>query len=273
MKKQAALSIILVLVGLFLSLQAWAQAPVKLHWLQEQTLTEPTGVSWGVPWPRGTVKKGQAFELTSEDGPALPLQSWPLAYWPDGSLKWVGFATVAETNQKNFSLRPTTNTKAPEAGIVVEESKGAIKINTGKLKCLIPKSGSVFLDSLQVENRVVGSQGHLECVLQKGPDGEVYEVPEREKYISSIKKVVLEQKGPVRAVVRVEGMLQSAEGERSLLPFTVRMYFYADSKAVRMVHTIIYDGDQQKDFIRGLGVVFFCSHAGRNAQPPRAFCR
>jgi hypothetical protein len=25
---------------------------------------------------------------------------------------------------------------------------------------------------------------------------------------------------------------------------------------VRLVHTIVYDGDQNKDFIRGLGVVF-----------------
>ena len=52
-------------------------------------------MSWGVPWARGAVKNGQAFSLAGADGKALPLQQWALAYWPDGSLKWSGFATVA----------------------------------------------------------------------------------------------------------------------------------------------------------------------------------
>ena len=32
--------------------------------------------------------------------------------------------------------------------------------------------------------------------------------------------------------------------------------FYAMNESVRMVHTFIFDGDQEKDFIRGLGVRF-----------------
>ena len=47
-----------------------------------------------------------------------------------------------------------------------------------------------------------------------------------------------------------------AAGPREWLPFTVRLYFYAGADSIRMVHTIIFDGDDQKDFIRGLGVVF-----------------
>ena len=53
-----------------------------------------TGVSWGVPWARGTVRREQTFALTAADGKSLPLQTWPLAYWPDGSIKFIGFATV-----------------------------------------------------------------------------------------------------------------------------------------------------------------------------------
>jgi len=37
------------------------------------------------------VPKDQAFALATADGKALPLQTWSLAYWPDGSLKWSGF--------------------------------------------------------------------------------------------------------------------------------------------------------------------------------------
>ena len=68
---------------------------VTAGWLGGSPPPIESGVSWGIPWPRGTVRKGQSFSLTTADGKALPLQNWPLAYWPDGSMKWIGFATVA----------------------------------------------------------------------------------------------------------------------------------------------------------------------------------
>src|SRR5213079_53903 len=75
--------------------QAAAAEPVQLNWLGDAASPAVTGISWGVPWPQGAVPKATAFALRTADGKALPLQSWPLAYWPDGSLKWSGLATVA----------------------------------------------------------------------------------------------------------------------------------------------------------------------------------
>lgn len=40
------------------------------------------------------------------------------------------------------------------------------------------------------------------------------------------------------------------------LPFTVRFYVSAGATTLRMVHFFIYDGDQTKDFIKGLGLNF-----------------
>ena len=70
-------------------------AGVSVHWLDGTPPPAETGITWGVPWPRGAVRKDQGFTLTGSDGKALALQTWPLAYWPDGSLKWSGLATVA----------------------------------------------------------------------------------------------------------------------------------------------------------------------------------
>src|SRR3974377_1792174 len=68
---------------------------VPIHWLDGAAPIRETGVSWGVRWPRGALRKDQSFVFTTADGKALPLQTWPLAHWPDGSLKWSGCATVA----------------------------------------------------------------------------------------------------------------------------------------------------------------------------------
>src|ERR1017187_5149869 len=76
----------------------------------------------------------------------------------------------------------------------------------------------------------------------------------REKFVSLVKKVTVEQSGPVRAVVKFEGVHKGVTSGREWLPFHVRLYFYAGEASVRMVHTIFFDGDQEKDFVRGLGV-------------------
>src|SRR5947209_15418202 len=71
-----------------------ATGAVSVDWLDKAAPSQAVGVTWGVPWARGTVRRDQTFALTA-NGQALPLQTWPLAYWPDGTLKFSAFATVA----------------------------------------------------------------------------------------------------------------------------------------------------------------------------------
>ena len=52
-------------------------------WLDRAAPAYSEGMTFGVPWPRGTVSAKAGFTLGD-----LPLQSLPIAYWPDGSLKW-----------------------------------------------------------------------------------------------------------------------------------------------------------------------------------------
>jgi len=73
--------------------------------------------------------------------------------------------------------------------------------------------------------------------------------------VSEIRQVTVEQSGPVRAVVKFDGVHKATKGSREWLPFHVRLYFYAGQQPARMVHTIVFDGDEHRDFIRGLGVV------------------
>jgi len=86
-----------------------APAPVQLHWVNQPAAGVAAGASWGVPWPQGAVARDATFSLTDAAGRALPVQTWPLAYWPDGSLKWSGFATVAPAGlDGELTLAPGT---------------------------------------------------------------------------------------------------------------------------------------------------------------------
>jgi hypothetical protein len=225
-----------------------ADPAVTINWLGDAAPGVQTGVSFGVPWARGTLDRAQTFSLTADLGKPLPLEAWPLAYWPDGSVKFTAFATVTGASGP-FRLAPGT----PAAGPTVTVARGAqaLEIDTGPLQCRIPNQGSAFLDTMTVDGRIVARDAHLVCTLEDRSTPGVLGFAE---FTSSIGKVTVEQTGPVRAVVKIEGVHKN--DARQWLPFTLRLYFYAGTTPVRLVHTIVFDGDQEKDFIKGLGLAF-----------------
>ena len=232
---------------------------VQLSWLGEKAPDLSAGVSWGVPFAEGEVRTDSDYSLKDEKGNAMAVQSWPLAYWPDGSLKWVGLSTVVEAESgQTFQLQPVKSNTSDQntQRIKITESEKSIVINTGALQCEIPRQGKKIINYINIDRQQTSSGGELVCILQDGPANEFGAQPAKEKYIGNIEKVTVEQSGPVRSVLKIEGTHTTASGSRSFLPFVVRMYFYAGQQTVKIVHTIIYDGEQSKDFIRGLGIVF-----------------
>jgi hypothetical protein len=255
-----ALGLALTIFGIALnSVIAQNVDPIKLSWLGGNPPLLSTGVSWGVPLPEGKIDSSTGFSLKNARGQTMPLQSWPLAYWPDGSLKWVGLSTVVDTDSGNtFELEPLKSVGAYllKTKIELTETDNDVLVNNGILQCDIPKHGKQLIHFIKMDGKEISTGGRLVCILQNGPSWEVGTQPSKEKFIGNIEKVTIEQNGPIRTVIKIEGRHVSESGNRSWLPFIVRLYFYAGQQSIRVVHTIIYDGDQKKDFIRGLGLVF-----------------
>ena len=180
-----------------------AGEPVSLNWLDGAPPALETGVSWGVPWPRGAVRKDQSFALTSAEGKPLPLQNWPLAYWPDGSIKWTGFATVAGASAAALKLSAgKADVMAGAPAVKMSENSQAIDIDTGRLQCRIPRQGNFFIDSMSIEGRTVARQARLLCTLEDRSQLDKSRSLSFEDFVSQIRKVTVEQAGPVRAVCR-----------------------------------------------------------------------
>lgn len=79
------------------------KAQAELKWLNRAPAAFG-GVTWGVPWARGVLQKGETVAIAAENAPCL--QTWPLAYWPDGSLKWTGHAAVfPKESDSQFTLK------------------------------------------------------------------------------------------------------------------------------------------------------------------------
>ncbi len=229
---------------------------VALSWLDGSPPTSPAGVSWGVPWPRGAMAPGTAVVVRTNNGTTIPTQSWPLAYWPDGSMKWTGLAIAGDPQLTAPLVVGTGTSPSPASPVKVTESPDAIEISTGPMTCRIARRGPNIVDSLTVDGREVGRNGRLIAIQEDRSRFESDGLIQQINSTSLVSKVTVEQSGPIRAVVRIEGMHTRATPARSWLPFTVRLYFTGGLTAIRMVHSFIYDGEANTDFIRGLGLAF-----------------
>lgn len=248
-----------VFLGSSVALAALAAAPgaalaakttvpdTQVTWLDKTVPGFNEGTTFGVPWPRGTLKAKSEFTLGD-----IPVQSWPLAYWPDGSLKWSAHATAGGAPAANsYALLPG-KAVAPASPITVEASGAAIVVSSGDAVWTVAKSGKALITSVTRSGKPVMGALTFGALAQDAASLDDKPTLTQTAYDGVVTKATVEQSGPVRAVVRLEGT--HSNGARQWLPFSVRLYFTAGSEAVRVVHSFIWDGDEHKDFLRGLSL-------------------
>lgn len=213
---------------------------IPLHWIGEVP-QQDRPVAWGVPFAKGELNDVSGLTLVG-NGKDLPTDAWVNARWEDGSVKWAGFSAVVPKGMENLNM---VFTKAKH-GVYDLQTYGLATqnhISTGKIDAFIPKQGNNLIDSLLLDGKKICGSCQLVASLSNG-----------ESFTSSIQDVTIERQGKVSAVVKITGVHQNPT--RGWLPFIVRLYFYAQSEQVKMVHSFVYDGEQDKDFIASLGVRF-----------------
>nr|WP_047014008.1 hypothetical protein [Paenibacillus sp. IHB B 3415] len=293
--------------------------PIQLRWLNQPAAA--AGVTWGVPWSKGELKRGDLSALClngTGEGCSLPLQSRPAAYWPDGSIKWSFHSAVCpDGSTEGYTLeRSVVPGDMPAAlQVSVQETEEAYIVDTGTILCTVGKRGAGPIsriirrapeesggsrsdhgysgaaeaaDSAALSagagadvgadtgagsgagmgagagveqqgcrsEQLLCSGSELVCLREQRDtlSGEL--TLRQERFTGVTRRASLEEAGPLRAVVRLEGRHRSIRGAREWLPYTLRLYFYAGLDSIRLVHTFHYDGNPQQDFIKGLGIVF-----------------
>ncbi|KAL4967129.1 polysaccharide lyase family 26 protein [Aspergillus stella-maris] len=249
---------------------------VPVSWLGS-TPSYTSGTTFGLPWPKGKY----TFNDTSFSIAGVPLQSWVNGYWADGSIKWSGHAVPSlgeEDIQDGFTVdiatgsgvggktrratRASTNSTG-SGSLTVSRSGGKVEVNTGKITVLFPRSGSSLVESITTASgQIVGQNGKLVLHSQDSVAEDVASRPNSSvtysNFESKIGNVTVSKQGDVRALVTVTGThapIGETEHE-AWLQFVVRFYLYADSDAIRIVHSFVFDGDASSNFVSGLGIRF-----------------
>lgn len=195
---------------------------VPLHWVGSVPEGMQMPVSFGIPFAKGELRKPSDYKPRG-----MAADTWTTAMWPDGSVKWLGVAGV--TGSMATMQRPVVDANT-------------ITIDNGKLKLYVARHGRNLIDSLIMDGKKICDGAHLVATTTNAT------------YASVVDSAVVERAGSSRALIKICGTM--SDGSRRWLPFTLRLYAYAANEQLRMVHSFIYDGDQDKDFISSLGLTF-----------------
>ncbi|MCI3197505.1 hypothetical protein GXP75_17900 [Bacillus sp. HU-1818] len=227
----------------------------KLKWLSKQP-PMAGGVTWGMPWKKGGLKKGESLTLLDSQGNSLCTQSEPSAYWPDGSVKWTKHAAVFSGQADCCYVLQKGEAAAPDQTVTVNESADVIKADTGPLTCTIHTSGQEIFQSLAIHGKTIAAGGRLTAIKETRSGTEERMIHEYESSGSFIKQAAVETSGPVKAVIKLEGVHLNRSTKEERLPFILRLTFYAGVSEVNIKHTLLIDRQFKAEFLKGIGMEF-----------------
>ncbi|WP_375290517.1 Tat pathway signal sequence domain protein [Qipengyuania sp.] len=214
-------------------------------WLDGSAPEHEIGQTFGLAWPPGFLQARTSLRATGDDGGGIPVQSWNAAFWPDGSVKWTGHALPSGVTTDRVRIEPGRPSPSESPISVTRIAAGWTVQNAGIAWTLSPGSDAIVQSAVK-DGRLLVGPVRLKALMASSPEGDG-----RRPLEPVIDRVTVEQSGPVRAVIRLDGR-HAAKAPH--LPVIVRLYFHAGSKAVRIVHSFTNDLDPQAHFLSGIGI-------------------
>jgi hypothetical protein len=172
--------------------------------------------------------------VDGQTGAAVQAQfrSLPPSY-PSGAVRWVLVDVQTDLAANGTrSLRLRRGDPTPIATPLASDGGGTITVNTGPASFTVRKASFNVIDRAVVNGVTLVSSGHGGAIRWQASDGTLYE--SRNDPGST---AVIEENGPLRAVVRAQGRLRSAGGT-SAMGYTARLHFHAGHSYVRARVTI-----------------------------------
>jgi hypothetical protein len=238
----------------------------------------------GLPVPKGRVKSPDQARLFVR-GRESPLQSQALAFWPDGSVKWLllafpldghdGHAVPAgrgEGQEATFrvSLRQGEDVpcvlhfgpgvqagRDPQAvSLVTAQAGNRVELSTGPLRLTLA-TGERWLPSVLLNGvEMLASDGKPQASVDflrvnAYPPGTTHPEGEPDPGPVAIDRIDVEENGPLRAVVCLRGQAVCKAAPRVIL----RLEAYEGRSFVRIFHTVEFmHNDLRQAFVREMAL-------------------
>lgn len=251
--------------------------------------------TFGSMWARGEALDG-GFYLKNASGNEIPVQTRVTAWWPDGSVKWAAHTADSELMGDRAEIVPLigSNAEFPSYaaeengnrqmaggnayGIRIEMKDGWYEVDTGAISLRIPMCGdemgpaACLAENIRLRGQLIADRTYpvlvLEqrrqvlCDAERKEDQEIREERVTIPYRGEIDSVILEETGPLQSVFCLKGSHSECGGAGRKMPFSIRIYLWAGSPEMRFVHTYFYDGSEDEDYLKGMGIRFEAALTG-----------
>lgn len=213
-------------------------------------------VKFGVPFPEGALKVGEAVQVVDDQGKAVASQSLVTATWDPKGEKGVRWMLIDFLADEGRLYRLLYGKDLLAAAVspppIAQPAEGHIALNTGVLSGPISTSKADLFVGLK-------TLGGAPAVLPDGDKRFCAFFVEHEKKglfrsdLDPTPSVVIEETGPIRATVKLDGWYANAAGEK-FCRYSIRAHFFRGRSDVRLDHTFIYTGLSKDDRIRSMGL-------------------
>jgi len=180
-------------------------------------------ITRGVPFPRGLLTDPNAVSLTDETGREIALQTQTLARWPDGSVRWLLLDFLIKeiaTGEHRWTLRPgVAKGAAVQTAVSVRDALDAVLVACGAVEFRLWRPAF----SLEAKGTSEGSTWEAGFGFRSP-------MPLASDFIDAI---AIEEAGPVRATVRLEGSLV-----QQCCSYVARLSFFGTTGLVRLCLTV-----------------------------------
>lgn len=223
-----------------------------LHSLGDRRLSGYT--TWGCLWEKGSCTKETEYQLKNRKKDDLPMQSRITAWWPDGSVKWTAHTADAALLGNEIEVVPGTPSQLKQK-IQVIKKDGFMEILAGSMKVKIACDGRKLIDSIYFHEKKFLINGETVLILEEPSVWNGNSVKTQKEYDSRITQLAVEEEGALQVIIKYTGYHESADKDRKI-PFVIRMKVGFESPRIDFIHTFLYDGDEEKDFLKGIGICF-----------------
>ena len=117
----------------------------------------------------------------------------------------------------------------------------------------IAKKGNNLIDTAVINNVTRLRNVHPVLQLEEPMNWNEEEAHIVKSYTGVIEQVQVEECGELMTVIRYEGCHVNREGVKKI-PFIIRMTVGAELEDIHFVHTFLYDGDENRDYLKGIGI-------------------
>ncbi|MBO4416387.1 MAG: hypothetical protein J5824_10475 [Lachnospiraceae bacterium] len=143
----------------------------------------------------------------------------------------------------------------PAAGNITSAGKTASSANAGSTE-------NVSLAGAAEYGKKIALNFRPELILTNPANINGNPAWEERRFFGRVDSITIEEEGPLMCAFRFEGTHVDKTGVERLR-FVIRLKVFYRSEELKFTHTFIYDGEPEKDYLKGLSVVFEMPAEGR----------